>query len=61
MSNKERKTAGQIMRERFFEIKKNRKLSPEIKEILEIHKKEVLMKKKAYRITKLPRQLNSVK
>lgn len=33
MSNNENKTAGQLMRERFYEKKKNRKLSPEIKEI----------------------------
>jgi membrane protein insertase Oxa1/YidC/SpoIIIJ len=45
MSNNENKTAGQLMRERFYEKKKNRKLSPEIKEILEKHKEEVLKKK----------------
>lgn len=42
MSNIDVKTAGQIMRERFYEIKKNRKFSPEIKEILEKHKEEFL-------------------
>ena len=45
MSNNENKTAGQKMRERFFEKKKNRKFSPEIKEILEKHKEETLKKK----------------
>lgn len=45
MSNNENKTAGQLMRERFYEKKKNRKLSPEIKEILEKHKEEILKKK----------------
>ncbi len=45
MSNNENKTAGQLMRERFYEKKKNRKFSPEIKEILEKHKEEVLKKK----------------
>ena len=42
MSNIDVKTAGQIMRERYYEIKKNRKFSPEIKEILEKHKEEFL-------------------
>lgn len=45
MSKNENKTAGQLMRERFYEKKKNRKLSPEIKEILEKHKEEVFKKK----------------
>ena len=45
MSNIDVKTAGQIMRERFFEIKRNRKFSPEIKEILEKNKEEFLKNK----------------
>lgn len=36
------KTAGQLLREDFWEKKKNRKLSPEIKEILEKIKKRLL-------------------
>ena len=39
------KTAGQLMRESFYEKKKNRKFSPEIKEILEKYKEESLKKK----------------
>ena len=39
------KTAGQLLREDFWEKKKNRKLSPEIKEILEKNKEETLKKK----------------
>ena len=45
MNNNEFKSAGQILRERFFELKKNRKFSPEIKEILEKHKEEFLKNK----------------
>ena len=45
MSNYEFKSAGQILRERFFELKKNRKFSPEIKEMLEKHKEEFLKNK----------------
>lgn len=48
MDNEEKKSAGQVMRERFFEIKKNRKYSEEIKEILEKHKEEFLMNKKFF-------------
>ena len=39
------KTAGQLLREDFWEKKKNRKQSPEIKEILEKNKVESLKKK----------------
>ncbi|QDK42331.1 hypothetical protein DOM21_12930 [Bacteriovorax stolpii] len=56
MDNEEKKSAGQVMRERFFEIKKNRKYSQEIKEILEKHKEEFLMNKKNfYKIAKNPK------
>jgi predicted house-cleaning noncanonical NTP pyrophosphatase (MazG superfamily) len=39
------KTAGQLLREDFWENKKKRKFSPEIKEILEKNKEEILKKK----------------
>lgn len=39
------KTAGQLLRDDFWEKKKNRKQSPEIKEILEKNKEETLKKK----------------
>lgn len=46
MSMNKSKTAGQLMRESFYEKKKNRKFSPEIKEILEKYKEESLKKKR---------------
>ena len=53
MSNIDVKTAGQIMRERFFEIKRNRKFSPEIKEILEKNKEEFLKNKNGIKGNKI--------
>ena len=41
MNETKNKTAGQKMRELYYEKKKNRKYSPEIKEILEKHKCDV--------------------
>lgn len=38
------KTAGQLLKEDFWEKKKNRKLSPDIKEILEKNDDKVLVK-----------------
>lgn len=53
MSNNEYKSAGQIMRERFFEIQRNRKFSPEIKEILEKHREEFLKNQNSIKKSKI--------
>ncbi len=44
MRLEENKTAGHLMRERYFKIKNSRKISPEIIQILENYKKEYLKK-----------------
>ncbi len=56
MRLEENKTAGQLMRERYFKIKNNRKISPEIIQILENYKKEYLKKHRQKKIVKNQRQ-----
>ena len=51
MGKNKYKTAGQKMRELFYEKKNNRKFSPEIKEILEKYKEDNL-KREAKRVLK---------
>lgn len=55
MRLEENKTAGQLMRERYFKIKNSRKISPEILQILENHK-EYLKKHREQKIVKNQRQ-----
>lgn len=56
MRLEENKTAGQLMRERYFKIKNSRKLSLEIKQILENYKEEYLKKHREQKIVKNQRQ-----
>lgn len=56
MCLEENKTAGQLMRERYFKIKNGRKISPEIIQILENHKEEYFKKLREKKIAKNQRQ-----
>jgi len=56
MKLEENKTAGQLMRERYFKIKNSRKISPEIIQILDNYKEEYLKKHREKKIVKDPRQ-----
>ncbi len=56
MRLEENKTAGQLMRERYFKIKISRKISPEIIQILDNYKEEYLKKLREKKIIKDPRQ-----